>query len=85
MAESYSSFQGKEPNIDVNLFVNALTQGIAAGNAQDTTVGSIFKGISGGIKSGIQNYQGIQAGRLTEARADLEGDPYYQVVDTLIS
>lgn len=75
MAEQYASFQGKEPNIDVNLFVNALTQGIAAGNAQKTTFGAIATGITQGIKGGIDTAQGIQTIRANAAKLEVEEDP----------
>lgn len=75
MAEQYASFQGKEPNIDVNLFVNALTQGIAAGNAQKTTFGAIAGGISDAISGGIQTAQGVQAIRANEAILEVAEDP----------
>lgn len=74
MAEQYASFQGKEPNIDVNLFVNALTQGIAAGNAQKTTLGAIAEGISGGIKTGIATTEGIQEIRANAANLEVNTD-----------
>lgn len=51
MAESYNSFQGRQPDIDVNLFVSALTQGIAAGNAQKTRSESVIGGIEDGVKN----------------------------------
>lgn len=51
MAEQYASFQGREPNIDVNLFVDAVSKGINQGNASPGVAASIFKGISQGIES----------------------------------
>lgn len=60
MAEQYQSFQGKEPNIDVNLFVNALTQGVAAGNAQKNTLSAISQGVTGGINNAVSVASGVE-------------------------
>lgn len=62
LAEQYGylgRFPG--PQVDVNLYPNAMLSGIQAGNAQKTTTQSIFEGISSGVKSGLAAYQGVQA------------------------
>lgn len=78
MAEQYPVFNRQGPNIDVNLYVNALTQGIAAGNAQKTMTDQIVSGISGGISSGISTAQGVQAIRANNATLDYSEDPGVQ-------
>lgn len=75
MAEQYASFNSKEPNIDVNLFVNAMTAGINAGNAQKTPLQAVVGGITGGIEKGIQTVQGIQEIELNAAKIDVATDP----------
>lgn len=74
MAEQYPVFNRAGPNIDVNLYVNALTQGIAAGNAQKSTTGAIFEGISEAIGGGIKTAQGVQAIRANEAALAVSED-----------
>lgn len=75
MAEQYASFQGKEPNIDVNLFVNAATAGINQGNAQPNTLGAVFKGIQEGIGGGIKTAEGIQTIQSNAANLEVNTDP----------
>lgn len=71
MAEQYASFQGREPNIDVNLFTNARTQGIAAGNAQKSTISSIVQGGLEGVETGMAITQGIANIQQTQAQTGL--------------
>lgn len=74
MADQYSLFQANGPSIDVNLFPNAMTQGIAAGNAQKSTVGAIAEGVGNAITSGMQAYGGAQGIRANEAALAISED-----------
>jgi len=60
MAERYESFQGREPNIDVNLFTNAASAGINQGNAQKTSLQAKVSGFIGGVKDGLSIVSGAQ-------------------------
>lgn len=94
MAESYASFYGREPNIDVNLFPNANSAGINAGNAQKTPFQAAVGGIISGVGTALSfasSYQNIQAQALNnEAQAqqnEINADPAVQQArkDSIIS
>lgn len=74
MAETYASFQGKEPNIDVNLFVNASSQGIAAGNAQKSTAGAIFAGGTSAIETGLDVATKVENLKQEQAKTQIDTD-----------
>jgi hypothetical protein len=78
MAEQYSSFQGKEPNIDINLYPNAMNQGIAAGNAQKSVVSSVIQGGIEGVKTGMGIVQGFQQIQSNANALAVSSDPQVQ-------
>lgn len=78
MAEQYASFQGREPNIDINLYPNAMNQGIAAGNAQKSVVSSVIQGAVQGAQTGIGIVQGIQQIQSNANALAVSSDPQVQ-------
>lgn len=51
MAEQYASFNSKEPNVDVSLFVDSVSKGIAQGTAMPSLTGAISQGINAGVNN----------------------------------
>jgi hypothetical protein len=78
MAEQYSSFQGREPNIDINLYPNAMNQGIAAGNAQKSVVSSVVQGAVQGVQTGMGIVQGFQQIQKNANELAISSDPQVQ-------
>jgi len=78
MAEQYSSFQGREPTIDINLYPNAMNQGIAAGNAQKSVISSVIQGGIEGVKTGMGIVQGFQQIEKNANELAISSDPQVQ-------
>lgn len=58
MSDAFPQLDG--PKIDVNLYPNAASSGINAGNAQKTPLQAGVEGAIEGVKTGLQVYQGVQ-------------------------
>lgn len=58
--------QPQGPNIDINLYPNAVSAGINAGNAQKTPLQNIVAGINQGLET-VQQFQQVQSNALTIA------------------
>lgn len=85
MAEQYSSFNSQGAPIDVSLFVDSTTKGIAQGNAVPNTFGAIAEGITEGVNNYTKTSGAIANTQQTQAQTQhtkndnvVTGDPAYQ-------
>lgn len=75
MAEQYSSFQGRGPDIDVNLFVDAVTKGIAQGHASPNTATAFVQGASKGVDSYLDTTAKMQTIEAQAANNEVNASP----------
>lgn len=75
MPQSYSSFNPQGPNVDVNLFSNAASQGIAQGNAQKTTWQAVAEGVTSAINTGVSVASGLAALEAQQIQNEFNSDP----------
>jgi hypothetical protein len=68
VAEQYESFKSQAPNVDVSLFVDAVSKGIAQGQALPSIAGSIAQGVNQGFDNFNKTSQSLAGVSATQAQ-----------------
>lgn len=78
MPQQYPSFSAQGPQIDINLYPDAVSAGINQGNAQKTPLQAITQGLTSGIQTGVKVATGLAQLEAQQNENAITGDPAVQ-------